>query len=152
MYIELTPILTSHSIWVSSWGWERWGGGWWDEKNCVLISQVLKFNPQTFLFFSTFSHCQRLHKVLEDTRPQVWEVQDRTRILQKKGCYPKWPGQTVSKSQLLLRWMELHNQIQQKIQSTQKIRKNYDRCEKSNNQIIIFNAILLEVRYEQINR
>lgn len=111
---------------------------------------MLKLNPQTFLFFSTFSHCQRLHKVLEDTRPQVWEIQDRLRILQKKGCFREWPGQTVSKSQVVIRWMELHNQLQQKIQSTQKIRKNYDRCEKNSNQIIIFNDILLEVRYEQI--
>ncbi|XP_016149734.1 nesprin-2-like [Sinocyclocheilus grahami] len=70
---------------------------------------------------------ERLHKILGDTRPHVWEVQDRPRILQKKGCYPEQPDQTVPKSQLLLRWMELHNQIQQKIQSTQKIRKNYDR-------------------------
>ncbi len=121
-------------------------------KKLCLESQVLKLNLQTFLFFSTFSHCQRLHKVLEDTRPQVWEIQDRLRILQKKGCYLERPGQTVSKSQVLLRWMELHNQLKQKIQSTQKIRKNYDRCEKISNQIIICIAILLEVRYEQKNR
>ncbi|XP_059369612.1 nesprin-2-like [Carassius carassius] len=73
---------------------------------------------------------ERLHNILEDTRPRVWEVQDRPRILQKKGCYPEQPGQTVPKSQLLLRWMELRNQIQQKIQSTQKIRKIYDRFQR----------------------
>ncbi|XP_050993997.1 nesprin-2 isoform X3 [Labeo rohita] len=71
--------------------------------------------------------CERLHEVLKDTRPQVWEIQDRLRILLKKGCYRERPGQPVLKSQLLLRWMELHNQLQQKIQSTQKTIKNYDR-------------------------
>ncbi|XP_016401410.1 nesprin-2-like, partial [Sinocyclocheilus rhinocerous] len=69
----------------------------------------------------------RLQKVLEDTRPQVWEIQDRLRILQEKGCCRERPGQPVPKSQLLIRWMELHNRLQQKIQSTQKIRKNYER-------------------------
>ncbi|KAF4099427.1 hypothetical protein G5714_019553 [Onychostoma macrolepis] len=70
---------------------------------------------------------ESLYKVLEDTRPQVWEIQDRLGILQKKGCFRERPGQTVPKSQVLLRWMELHSQLQQKIRSTQKIRKNYDR-------------------------
>ncbi|XP_052441872.1 nesprin-2-like isoform X3 [Carassius gibelio] len=78
---------------------------------------------------------ERLHKILEDTRSRVWEVQDRARILQKKGCYPERPGQTVPKSQLLLCWMELRNQIQQKIQSTQKIRKIYDRFQRDSTEL-----------------
>ncbi|XDV42021.1 hypothetical protein PO909_010774 [Leuciscus waleckii] len=65
---------------------------------------------------------ERLHKVLDDTRPQMWEIQDRLRTLQKKGCC-----QTSPKSRLLIRWKDLHNQLQQKIHSTQKIRKNYER-------------------------
>ncbi|XP_067239734.1 nesprin-2-like isoform X8 [Chanodichthys erythropterus] len=70
---------------------------------------------------------ERLHKVLEDTRSEIWEIQDRLMALQKKGCCFEWPGQTFPKSRLLTRWKELHNQLQQKIQSTQKIRMNYER-------------------------
>ncbi|KAL1254649.1 hypothetical protein QQF64_016878, partial [Cirrhinus molitorella] len=77
---------------------------------------------------------ERLHKVLKDTRPQVWEVQDRLRILQKKD-YCERPGQPVQKSQLLLRWMELHSQLQQKTQSTQKIIKNYDRFQRNSKEL-----------------
>ncbi|XP_052390559.1 nesprin-2 isoform X4 [Carassius gibelio] len=72
---------------------------------------------------------ERLQKVLEDTRPQVWEIQDRLRILQEKGCFRERPDQPVPTSQLLIRWMELQNRLQQKIRSTQKIRKNYERLQ-----------------------
>ncbi|XP_043093802.1 nesprin-2 isoform X3 [Puntigrus tetrazona] len=76
---------------------------------------------------------ERLHKVLEDTRPQVWEIQDRFRILQKKGCDLERPGQTLP--QLSLHWTDLHNQLQQKIQSTQKIIKNYDRFQRDSTEL-----------------
>lgn len=103
----------------------------------AMVCRILAINLQTFpsfLFFSfpffsfslTFSHCQRLHKVLDDTRPQMWEIQDRLRTLQKKGCC-----QTSPNSRLLMRWKDLHNQLQQKIHSTQTFRKNYERFEKN---------------------
>ncbi|KAK7133211.1 hypothetical protein R3I94_015172 [Phoxinus phoxinus] len=73
---------------------------------------------------------ERLHKVLDDTRPQMWEIQDRLRTLQKKGCC-----QTSPKSRLLIRWKDLHNQLQQKIHSTQKIRKEYERFQRDSTEL-----------------
>ncbi|XP_077075807.1 nesprin-2a [Siphateles boraxobius] len=73
---------------------------------------------------------ERLHKVLDDTRPQMWESQDRLRTLQKKGCC-----QTSPKSRLLIRWKDLHNQLQQKIHSTKKIRKNYERFQRDSTEL-----------------
>lgn len=87
--------------------------------------------PFFSIFLFTFSHCQRLHKVLEDTRPKIWEIQDQLMALQKKGCCCERPDQTFPKSRLLIRWKDLRNQLQQKMQSIQKIRKNYERFEKN---------------------
>ncbi|KAG1964264.1 nesprin-2 [Pimephales promelas] len=73
---------------------------------------------------------EKLHKVLEDTRPQMWEFQDRLRTLQQKGfCL------TCPKSRLLIRWKDLHNQLQQKMHSTQKIRKNYERFQRDSTEL-----------------
>ncbi|XP_051511030.1 LOW QUALITY PROTEIN: nesprin-2-like [Myxocyprinus asiaticus] len=71
--------------------------------------------------------CERLHKALEDIRPQVGEIQDQLRALKNKGCFCEVPGPTVPRSRLLTRWQELNKQLEHKMQSTKKIMKNYDR-------------------------
>ncbi|XP_051954461.1 nesprin-2-like [Xyrauchen texanus] len=70
--------------------------------------------------------CERLHKALEDIRPQVGEIQDHLRALKNNGCFFEVPGPTVPRSRLFTRWQELNKQLEHKIQSTKKM-KNYDR-------------------------
>nr|XP_021324291.1 nesprin-2-like isoform X1 [Danio rerio] len=78
---------------------------------------------------------EKLHKILEDTCSQVWETEDCLRSLQKQGYCCERKFQTVSKSPLLMHWKHLHNQLQQKIQSTQKIRMNYERFQRDSTEL-----------------
>ncbi|XP_056337531.1 nesprin-2 isoform X2 [Danio aesculapii] len=94
----------------------------------------LNVEPEGVLQGQLWSY-EKLHKILEDTSPQVWEIQDRLRSLQKQGYCCERKFQTFSKSPLLMHWKHLHNQLQQKIQSTQKIRMSYERFQRDSTEL-----------------
>ncbi|TRY94947.1 hypothetical protein DNTS_013096, partial [Danionella cerebrum] len=60
---------------------------------------------------------QKFSKVLEDMSPEMW-------VLQKTDL---GQGQTFPSSPLKIRWKKLHDQLQQKIHTTQKLKNTYER-------------------------